>query len=147
MPTYRNDTEGRITHADMSYMSWMPGEVHRLGFFVPHEKLGLTLVSDDPRPDFAVYDWTVELTALDPADVVLKYFEAFELSIYAVSGSAKVYIGTNATPIGVSAGESHVGEYSYARCPSLRFFSEESAVLRVKQEERNTRNMIRRRAY
>ena len=45
MPTYRNDTETRITFPDKHYISWQPGEARALPFFVPHEMLGLTLVS------------------------------------------------------------------------------------------------------
>ena len=48
MPTYQNDTDHRITHSDMGYMSWQPGEQKKLSFYVPHEELGLTLVSNEP---------------------------------------------------------------------------------------------------
>jgi hypothetical protein len=131
----------------MSYIAWQPGEEKGLGFFVPHGKLGLTLVSDDPKPDFAVFDWTAELDPLDPLDIELPYFESFELSIYAAAGSAQVFIGSGAAFISIGAGESHVSTYTYARCPRLRLFSEESALIRVKLEEKNTKNMIRRRVF
>ena len=48
MPTYRNDTETRITFPDKHYISWQPGEAKALPFFVPHEDLGLTM--SDPEP-------------------------------------------------------------------------------------------------
>ena len=49
MPTYRNDTERRITHQDKNRLAWQPGETRALHFFVPYKELGLTLV-DRPRP-------------------------------------------------------------------------------------------------
>ena len=92
MPTYKNDTDRRITHCDMNYMEWEPGEKRSLPFYVPHEKLGLTLVSDYPAADRLVYDWTVELAPFEPETLVLPYLEAYELSIRTVAGSAEVRI-------------------------------------------------------
>jgi hypothetical protein len=144
--TYRNDTEKRITHHDMGYMTWQPGETKRLSFFVPHEKLGLTLVEDDgAEGDSSVaQDWLVELTPGEPAVLKLRYWETFELSIHSLSGTAFMRIGNSELEVAVSEEESHWSSYSYARCPYLTFDCEEAAAVRVKQEERNTRNTIRR---
>jgi hypothetical protein len=131
----------------MNYMTWQPGEEKRLPFYVPHEKLGLTVVSDAPAADRAVYDWTVTLTPDEPLVLPLQYFEAFELSIYSRSGSAYVYIGDVNVPIRIRNHESHVSMYSYARCPNLKFISSDAVLLRVKQEERNTKNTLRRGDY
>ena len=144
MPTYRNDTDKRITHAYMNYMYWSTGEVKRLPFYVPHEKLGLTVVSDDPIADRLVYDWTVELAPFEPETLELPYFEAFELSIRTVAGSAEIRVGESDTAIGVNSEEIHVSTYTYARCPRLRFVSESDAKLHVKMEERNMKNTLRR---
>jgi hypothetical protein len=144
MPTYRNDTDKRITHADMNYMYWSPGEEKSLPFFVPHGKLGLTLTSDYPAADNLVFDWTVTLAPFEPETLELPYFEAFELSIRTVAGSAEVRIGNSDTAIGVTSEEIHVSTYTYARCPRLRFVSKTDAMLHVKIEERNTKNTLRR---
>lgn len=141
MPAYRNDTDRRITHRDMNYLDWMPGETRDLPFYVPHEELGLTKVSDLPAPRRPVYDWTVTLTPHDPAVLDLPYFEVFELSVYVLTGSADVYVGDGDAPIGVSDTESHFGVYGYARCPRLKFVSAGDALLHVKQEERNVRHI------
>ena len=146
MLTYRNDTDRRITHFDMGYMTWQPGEEKRLSFFVPHEKLGLTLAGDDGKPeDLSVaQDWIIELTPGEPVTLALHYWEAFELSIHSLSGTAYMRIGNGEAEIAVSEEESHFSSYSYARCPWLTFGCEEAAKVRVKQEERNTRNTLRR---
>ena len=138
MPTYRNETGRRVTHCDMNYMEWRPGEEKSLPFFVPHEKLGLTVVSDEPLVEKHVHDWTAELTPNDPLTVKLPYHEAFELSIHAASGSADVYIGDSAEPVTVNEMESHFSSaaYTYAKCPRLRLVSEEGAEIRIKVEER-----------
>jgi hypothetical protein len=128
----------------MNYMEWRPGEEKRLNFFVPHENLGLTKLSDYPAADRLVHDWTVELSPFDPAVLALPYFEAIELSVYVLSGSADVYIVDGDVPIGMNDQESHISMYSYARCPKLKFLSKDAALLHVKQEERNTRNTLRR---
>ena len=146
MLTYRNDTDRRITHHDMGYMTWLPGEGKRLSFFVPHEKLGLTLVDDDGVPeDLSVaQDWIVELTPGEPVTLPLRYWESFELSIYSVYGTALMKIGNGSAKVTVGEEESHFSSYTYARCPYLTFDCEAPASVRVKQEERNTRNTLRR---
>jgi hypothetical protein len=150
MPTYRNDTDHRVTHADIGYMTWQPGDEKRLPFFVPHEDLGLTLVSDDPpvaKETSVAQDWTIELTPDDPITLKLRYFEAFELSIFSIEGIAAMRIGDSETDVTISEDESHFSSYTYARCPYLTFISDGDALIRVKQEERNTKNTLRRGTY
>jgi hypothetical protein len=147
LPTYRNDTDRRITHCDMGYMEWRPGEEKRLSFFVPHEKLGLTVASPDPpvnRETSVAADWTVSLDPGDPARLDLPYFEAFELSVFSLGGTAYMTVGDGEVEVTVSEDESHFSSYSYARCPYLTFGCDAAATVRVKQEERNTRNTLRR---
>ena len=137
MPTYKNDTARKITHPDMGYMEWKPGETKRLPFFVPHENLGLTLVDDEPLDTDSVYgDWTIALPSGGEAAVSLKYMEAYELSVYATGG--------NDEPVAINEKEWHVSAYTYARCPSLRFTSTSGATVRIKQEEKNTKNALHR---
>ena len=147
MPTYRNDTESRITDADRNYMEWPPGVTRALPYHVPHEALGLTKVSDEPAVggETSVFgDWEVELTAGEPIVLDLPYFEAFELSIYARDGTATARVGDGGMTFVVRPDESHFGLYAWSRCPYVSFSSEEGATLRVKQEERNTKNTLRR---
>jgi hypothetical protein len=145
MPTYRNNTKRRITHADMSYMEWQPGEEKRLPFFVPHEELGLTLVSDQPAVNSVARSWVVTLIPGEPLKLKLEYLEAFELSVFSESGSAAMRIGDSGDEVIITAASSHFSSYSYARCPYLTFVpGEDEARLIVKQEERNTRNTLRR---
>ena len=143
MPTYKNNTKRRITHCDMGYLEWAPGEVKRLPFFVPYVELGLLLVSNEPHVKKMVHDWIISLKKPDvPFELTLPYHESFELSIYCVSGNAAVFFGDSYTSIEIKEGESHFSNYSYARCGVLKFVSAADAELHVKVEERNTRNTL-----
>ena len=145
MPTYKNDTDCKITDADRNYMEWMPGQERKLNYHIPHEDLGLTKVADGADADTSVQqDWTVELTPGDPFTLKLPYFEAFELSIYATKGIATARIGDGEKTFSIREGESHFSLYSWSRCPYIEFTGDSSATLRVKQEERNTKNTLRR---
>ena len=143
LPTYKNNTNRRITHCDMGYMEWAPGEERRLPLFVPYLELGLTLVSDKPYVKQMVHDWIVTLEKHDvPFELNLPYHESFELSIHCVSGNAAVFFGDSSSSVEIKEGESHFSNYSYARCGYLRFVSPGDAELHVKVEERNTRNSL-----
>jgi len=149
MPTYRNDTDRKITDGDRSYMEWLPGQVRALDYHIPYERLGLTKISiAEPIssvPDTSVFrDWMIQLTPNDPITLDLPYFEAFELSIYAETGSALATIADGEEAFYILPDESHFSTYSYARCPSVTLISDKDAVIRVKQEERNTKNTLRR---
>ena len=87
MPTYRNDTETRITWGDKHYISWQPGEAKALPFFVPHEYLGLTLTAPEPyvlrgrARGFGYTEFVVKAGA--PTVYKLPYAETIELSVMA----------------------------------------------------------------
>ena len=148
MPTYRNDTGRKITDGDRNYTEWLPGQQRTLNYHIPYKELGLTKVEGDETPDTSVFrDWHVELTAGEPITLELPYMEAFELSIYAESGTAYARIGDGEATYFIGGDESHFSPYSYSRCPYIEFESEEGAVLRVKQEERNTKNTLRKGKY
>lgn len=49
MPTYRNDTDRRITFHESGIVTWYPGDIHELDYFVPYKWLGLTVISDEPK--------------------------------------------------------------------------------------------------
>lgn len=145
MPTYRNDTDKKITDHDRNYMEWLPGQERVLKYYIPHEFLGLVKVEEAVTPSTSLFrDWTIELTPGDPLTLDLLYFEAFELSIYAESGYAIVKIGENGSLFSVLKDESHFSLYSYSRCPSITMESTVNSIIRVKQEERNTKNTLRR---
>ena len=48
MPTYKNETNRRITFSDKNYLKWDPGDVKALEYFVPHEELGLSMIDERP---------------------------------------------------------------------------------------------------
>lgn len=145
MPTYRNDTDKKITDGDRNYMEWVPGQERLLSFYIPHEKLGLTLVQSNGVSDVSVHsDWMVSLTPNDPITLELPYFDAFELSLYADTGHASVTIGDNENQFWILQGESHFSHYSYSRCPNITLISDEDSTIRIKQEERGMRNTLRR---
>lgn len=148
MPTYKNETARKITHPDMGYMEWKPGETKRLPFFVPHEELGLTMTDDAPKVNketSIVGDWEIDIAAGGAEVLKLPYIEAFELSVHSLDGAAVMQIGdSDEGDVLIGADESHWSSYSYARCPYLTFESVDGAIVRVKQEERNTRNTLRR---
>jgi hypothetical protein len=131
----------------------MPGESKALPFFVPHEKLGLTLVSDVPIPEIAARTWRLSLTPGEPASVGLEYFDRYELSVYAVMGVVEMTIGPGGGGgITISPGEAHTGRYTYARCPSATFVSDGTAsggnaVVKVKQEAVARKEPLRKGAF
>ena len=148
MPTYRNDTDRKITDADRNYMEWMPKQQRTLNYHIPHKELGLTKVEGDDRPDTSVpRDWNVSIDPGSPIILELPYLEAFEISIYAIEGTAHARIGDGEGTYYIGEDESHFSLYSWSRCPYIEFSSDEGAVIRVKQEERNTKNTLRRGRY
>jgi hypothetical protein len=147
MPTYRNDTDKRITHYDRAYMEWQPGQTRRVPFFVPYKELGLTKVSDDPLAKTFVQQWTIEFQAQDAGTFDIPYMERFELSIVGVSGTVRVYVANDDTGFTVDAGQNHVSTYDYTHCPYLRFVTESAAKILVKVEEKTWKDMQRRSDY
>ena len=90
MPTYRNDTETRITWGDKHYISWQPGEAKALPFFVPHEDLGLTLADPEPyvlRGRARGFGYTEFVVKPGTPEVYkLPYSETVELSVFVPKG-------------------------------------------------------------
>lgn len=125
MPTYRNDTENRITHCDKTYIAWQPGEVKSLPYFVPYKVMGLTLVDEQPyvRKDTSVHDYQeFELTPGDaPIIYDIPYRETFELSLSVLTGTVKMYIGDSEVPTVLDIWHDHVSTYAWDQTGWLKF--------------------------
>lgn len=141
MPTYRNDTQKRITHQDANTLEWQPGEEKRLPFFVPWKDLGLTLVSAEPHvlKNTSVRDYTE--FELRPGAVFvydIPYHEAFELSLSALSGAAAVTVGDGDVRTVIDTRHDHVSTYSWKLSAYLTFeaLGDTAAQIIVKVEER-----------
>lgn len=141
MPTYRNDTERRITHQDTNTLEWQPGETKRLPFFVPYKDLGLTLASPEPYVlrNTSVRDYT-EFELEPGATFVydIPYHEAFELSLSALSGVVTVTVGDGGIKTVIDTLHDHVSTYSWKQSAYLTFegIGDEAAQIIVKVEER-----------
>ena len=139
MPTYRNDTSQRITHRDKGYMTWNPGEVKALGFFVPHKELGLTLASPLPKvcENTALGYWEEKIAAQQRVVIELPYYATFDLSVSAPNGAVKMYIGDSDIPIMVEPLHDHVSARAWDMTAYLTFegVSKESTLF-VKMEAR-----------
>ena len=138
MPTYRNDTETRITFPDKHYISWQPGEQKALPFFVPHEMLGLTLVSPephvlrDPARGFGYTEFIVKAGA--PTVYKLPYAETIELSVMAPKGLVRMYVGDRAEPIAVDPQNNHASRYPWDMSAYLTFETDKDTEVYVKVE-------------
>ena len=138
MPTYRNDTDRRITFPDKHYMSWQPGESKALSFFVPHGDLGLTVTDPEPyvlkaKPWGVGYN-EIPVAAGSPVVFDLPYAETVELSIYVLTGSVRLKIGDSDIPILVDSNNNHVSRYPWDMSAYLTFESDEDATVYVKCE-------------
>lgn len=157
MPTYKNETDRKITYPTMSYMSWSPGETKALRFHVPYERLGLTLISFEPLvsdnaavqlDQFIVLDSVVAGETPNSVTVEMPTMASFEVSIYCYQGAAKMYIG-DATEkfVLLLEGDNHFSTYNYGSCPHIRFVADSEewkTQCRIKVEQRNMFNAVRR---
>ena len=138
MPTYRNQTERRITFPDKNYLSWQPGESRALHFFVPHEDLGLTLTSPEPyvmrRPTRGI-GYTEFIVAPGGEEVYnLPYSETVDLSVFVLKGYVDMYVGDCEVPIRVDPNNNHASHYPWDMSAWLTFRSDETTVVYVKCE-------------
>ena len=142
MPTYRNDTDRRITHSDMGYMEWQPGEEKSPAFFVPWERLGLTLVSPEPRvlggDGARGFGYTEMIigpdAALEDRRYGIPYSEAVEISVFVLEGWVRMFIGDSDIPVVVDRNNNHVGRYAWDMSAYLTFEADEGAAVYVKCE-------------
>ena len=143
MPTYKNETDRRITHQDKNRISWQPGEERRLPFFVPHEELGLTLVSDEPyvlRGRGRGLGYHEFVAGPDKTVFKLPYCENVEVSVFVPKGLAKMYLGDSDVPIAVDPQNNHVGRYPWDMIAYLTFEADEATEVYVKVEPYSDRS-------
>ena len=139
MPTYKNETKRRITWSQKNYIHWDPGAERELPYWVPHELLGLTLVSELPRatPEISVLGhWEVSLTNGEEFRLELPYYEEFELSISMRKGSCEFTIGDGEAIVVVDMENNHLSRYAWDMTPFMNFVGTDSAesVVIIKQE-------------
>lgn len=137
MPTYRNDTESRITFPDKHYLSWHPGEAKSLPYFVPYDDLGLTLI--DPEPYVLKEGLGYEELQVTPYTSVvykLPYAQSIELTVYALEGACVMTVGDSDTQIRIDQNNNHLSTYAWDRSAYLTFASAASMTVYVKCEPR-----------
>ena len=121
MPTYRNDTDQRITHAGKTYIAWQPGEAKSLPFFVPWRELGLTLTDPEPFVLRGALGRGVGYfeDVLDGGEVrtyEFPYMETFCLSVYVPRGLVKLFLGDSDVPILCDSRNNHISTYPWDMC-------------------------------
>jgi hypothetical protein len=141
LPTYRNDTDSRITFPDKGYMHWEPGEEKALIFFVPHEELGLTLTSPEPyvlrgkSRGLGYNEMEIEPGApVERRTWKLPYCETVEVSVFAASGYVRMFVGDSDAPILVDEQNNHVARYSWDMSAYLTFEADAPASVYMKCE-------------
>lgn len=149
MPTYRNDTAAKITHQAKNNMEWMPGEEKRLAFFVPYERLGLTLVDPEPyvRRRSSVYDYNeFEIQPGASLVYVIPYHETFELSLSMIKGAVEMLIGDGDVPTVIDDKHDHVSTYAWDQTAYLTFkaIGTNTAQIKVKVEAKTWQDAKRR---
>ena len=138
MPTYRNDTERRITWWKKHYISWQPGEAKALPFFVPHEMLGLTLAAPEPyvlrgsAREFGYTEFVVRPGV--PETYPLPYSETVEISIFVPKGLVRMFVGDCPVPIAVDPQNNHVSRYPWDMSAYLTFVADLETEVYVKVE-------------
>ena len=135
MPTYRNDTDAKITHQAKNCMEWMPGEQKSLAFFVPHELLGLTLADPEPyvRKRSSVYDYNeFEVQPGQKLVYQIPYHETFELSLAMIKGEVQMLIGDSDVPTVIDDQHDHVSTYAWDQTAYLTFIGAGTATAQIK---------------
>jgi hypothetical protein len=115
VPTFRNDTNSPITYNAIVHppgggvrkviITIYPEEEKALDFWVPHVKLGLTLVSDTfpPVPESILANGTFAITAGAERKFEIAPCDSYYLDVIAQTGSVVVYIGNANQGVSVSA--------------------------------------------
>lgn len=125
MPTYRNNTNERITFPDKNYLTWQPGQERACPFFVPYEELGLTLADDKPyvlrgnTRGFGYAEFMVQPG--QRAVYKIPYSETVELSVFSPSQMVRMYVGDCEIPILVDPRNNHASRYPWDMCAYLTF--------------------------
>lgn len=138
MPTYRNDTDKRITFSDKNYLEWSPGQTRALEYFVPHEELGLTMTSEEPyvlreKPRGFGY----KTLAVEPGKkniYPVPYSNTVEISVLSPEGEAVMTIGDSLIPIPVGPKQYHVSRYPWDMVGYLTFEADRRINIHIKVE-------------
>lgn len=138
MPTYENQTPNRITFPGKNFLSWQPGESRALLFFVPHEDLGLTKVSDEPyvlkdKPWGFGYN-EIEVSAGSTSVFGLPYSETVEISVWLLDGRVRMKVGDSDVPVVVDPNNNHASRYPWDMSAYLTFEADADATVYVKCE-------------
>ena len=125
MPTYKNETNRRITFSDKNYLKWDPGDVKALEYFVPHEELGLSMIDERPyvlrnRPrGFGYTEFVVR--AGHKTVWWLPYSMTVELTVFSLHQAVRMWVGDCDVPIIVDPNNNHVSRYPWDMSAYLTF--------------------------
>jgi len=138
MPTYRNDTDKRITFPDKNYLEWAPGQTRALEYFVPHEELGLTMTDERPwvlrdNPRGFGYE-TLEVKRGQKTVYRVPYSMTVELSVLSPEGDVAMTVGDSLIPITVGPKQYHVSRYPWDMVGYLTFEAENTVRVHIKVE-------------
>jgi len=151
MPTYKNETDKRITFAYKGLLEWFPGQEHRLEYFIPHEILGLAMIDPEPfvlRGKNLMLDYTELLIApwmaLEHRIVKIPYSETVLVSVEVRAGWLRMYVGDSEVPIVVDRDNNHVSVYPWDMSSYLVFEADEPTAVYMKFEPYTFRGRERR---
>lgn len=134
MPRYRNGTSNRIP---WRHYVWESGETKDLPVFVPHEALGLTLVSGGkvvPSPILMSQEVALTAGALS-ATITLPYAAKVGMTIYAKTGSGVLTLGDSEIEIPLEPGATYEGTFPWHKVGSIKLESDAPATFILFVEE------------
>ncbi len=129
MPTYKNEKSYPIS---FGRHYWVPDEEKRVPFFVPAEEIGLTVVSDDPKPRSQVL-YSGELTIPLGETVVLPIPYCRKLSLQAATeggGVVEISLGDRAIRLDGKYGLD-LDRLDWDRLGKISLFSSEGATVNL----------------
>ena len=157
MPTYKNNTNRRITFAHKGTLEWWPEQEHRLHYFVPHFDLGIDMI--DPEPYVTRYKsrnfWYHEAVItpampLEDRTFWMPYWETIQVSAYIIQSfegrgelemssdtncdTLRMYVGDTEMPVVVDLCNNHLGHYAWDLSAYLTFESDNPVAVGIKVE-------------
>ena len=123
MPTFKNDTKHYIDYEAITQSSsgerkkillrFVPGEERALGFWLPYQKLGLTLVNADypPVQNKILISGTFEFSENMERLFSVDHCDRYVINIIVQSGKIKLYTG--ASTVGQEVAEDSPVAYRY----------------------------------
>lgn len=101
MPTYGNETDKRIHYQVPRGMmiTFIPGETKPLPLYIPHESLGLTRVSEEPRvPELCMDSGSFNIDPGHGISIKLPECEIFKFRMYVSGGPVWLQFNTVESP-------------------------------------------------